>query len=146
MDAAPEAVQEFLRQARAAGLRVQADGDRLVIRGPKHAGALAKALLDRKAEVLPLLGEPVAGTGRWDGAEENRLLAELRAEVERVNREVFRGSPPSLFRTVAADLLAVGEGYIANREQEAARGWDVLKLLRDLKPLVAQVAARVKKG
>jgi hypothetical protein len=42
----------LLEAARAAGLTVMAEGDRLVVRGPKHAGKLALQLLNSKAEVM----------------------------------------------------------------------------------------------
>lgn len=47
----------LIEEARSAGLKLQAEGDRLVIRGPKSAEPLALALLDRKAEILPFLQE-----------------------------------------------------------------------------------------
>ena len=51
----------LIEEARSAGLKLRAEGDRLLIRGPKSAEPLAKALLDRKAEILPFLQEqPVA--------------------------------------------------------------------------------------
>ena len=45
----------LLIEARAAGLIVLADGDRLVIRGPKSADAVARRLLAHKAMVLAAL-------------------------------------------------------------------------------------------
>jgi hypothetical protein len=42
----------LLAEAEAAGLVVCADGDRLVIRGPKSADAVAQRLLAHKAVVL----------------------------------------------------------------------------------------------
>jgi hypothetical protein len=45
----------LLDRAREAGLRFRAEGDRLVIRGPKKAASLAMELLSRKDEVLRLL-------------------------------------------------------------------------------------------
>jgi hypothetical protein len=53
---------ELLAEARAAGLQVKAEGDRLVIRGPKRAEPLAKELRQHKAEILAHLchrAEPV---------------------------------------------------------------------------------------
>lgn len=46
---------KLLEEARAAGLKVRAEGDRLIVRGPKSAEPVAKALLAKKAEVLALL-------------------------------------------------------------------------------------------
>ena len=45
----------LLADAQAAGLSVRAAGDRLVVRGPRAAEHLARRLLARKEEVLPLL-------------------------------------------------------------------------------------------
>jgi hypothetical protein len=45
----------LLQQARAAGLTVLAQGDRLCIRGPRRAEALARQLLDHKVAVLAAL-------------------------------------------------------------------------------------------
>ena len=51
------AALKLIEEARSAGLRLRFEGDRLVIRGPKSAEPIAKALLDRKAEILPFLRE-----------------------------------------------------------------------------------------
>jgi hypothetical protein len=48
----------LLAEAHAAGLEVHAEGDRLVVRGPKSAEALVLQLLDRKVEVMELLAPP----------------------------------------------------------------------------------------
>jgi hypothetical protein len=45
----------LLRSARDAGLRVEADGDNLLIRGPRHAEPVVKLLAEHKAEVLAAL-------------------------------------------------------------------------------------------
>jgi hypothetical protein len=45
----------LLNEARAAGLEVRTDGDRLVVRGPRSAETLARQLLAHKAELLYLL-------------------------------------------------------------------------------------------
>jgi hypothetical protein len=46
----------LLRHARDAGLRVEAAGDKLLIRGPKGAEPLVKLLAKYKADVLEALG------------------------------------------------------------------------------------------
>ncbi len=51
----------LLQEAEAAGLAVRVEGDRLVVRGPKSAGAIAERLLDHKAEVIEAL------SAEWDG-------------------------------------------------------------------------------
>lgn len=45
----------LLKQAQAAGLAVEAQGDKLVIRGPKRAEALALELIQQKAAVMAVL-------------------------------------------------------------------------------------------
>lgn len=50
-----ERVTTLLTQARAAGLMVRTDGERLIVRGPKQQSHLATVLLNHKAEVLALL-------------------------------------------------------------------------------------------
>jgi hypothetical protein len=58
------AALKLIEEARSAGLKLRAEGDRLVIRGPKSAEPIAKALLDRKEEILPFLQEQPAATIR----------------------------------------------------------------------------------
>ena len=102
--------------------------------------AQAKA---RREELLDVLREE---TVPWDQAAAEKLLADLQAEIRRAETVEFGGKPPRLFRTLAADLVAIGEGYIQDHDREAARGWDAMAMLRDLKPLLVQVAARVAVG
>jgi hypothetical protein len=71
----------------------------------------------------------------WDQAAAGRLLAELRAEVAAVEA-VFGGRTPAPLATAMADALAIAEGYVANHDLEARRGWDALALLRGVAPLV----------
>ncbi len=47
----------LLADARAAGLTVRADGDKLVVRGPRRCAALAQSLLDHKPDVMAALAE-----------------------------------------------------------------------------------------
>ena len=64
--APPEVREEFApirvlydeREARKLGLVVEADGTKLVIRGPKSAEAVASQLLEHKASVLAALPLP----------------------------------------------------------------------------------------
>jgi hypothetical protein len=46
----------LLAAAEEAGLTVSTDGDRLVVRGPRRAEALARELIANKSRVLPYLG------------------------------------------------------------------------------------------
>jgi hypothetical protein len=48
----------LLTIAREAGLTVRVDGDKLVVRGPKASAALAREVLEHKAEVMAALGPP----------------------------------------------------------------------------------------
>lgn len=45
----------LLRRAHDAGLRVEAAGDKLLIRGPKHAEPVVKLIAEHKADVLAVL-------------------------------------------------------------------------------------------
>jgi hypothetical protein len=54
----------LLRHARDAGLAVAAEGDKLVIRGPKRAGRVALLLIEHKPDVLAALA-PAEGTTQW---------------------------------------------------------------------------------
>jgi hypothetical protein len=51
---------KLMHEASVAGLEVRANGDRLVVRGPRSSEALAQQLLAHKAELLPLLTAPPA--------------------------------------------------------------------------------------
>jgi hypothetical protein len=53
----------LLRQASKAGLAVQADGDRLVIRGPRRAEAVARLLIEYKPEVIAALAPAIGPSG-----------------------------------------------------------------------------------
>ena len=48
-----------LSRARDAGLKVEAVGDKLMVRGPKRAEAVVKLLAQHKAEVLAALSPPI---------------------------------------------------------------------------------------
>lgn len=54
--------RELLRQARAAGLTVWAEGDRVRARGPRRLEPLVYQLIDRQAEVLAALASENAFT------------------------------------------------------------------------------------
>ncbi len=55
----------LLAEARAAGLTVEADGGRLVVRGSKAQGALVQRLLADKAGVLAILAEEWEAEVAW---------------------------------------------------------------------------------
>lgn len=56
-------VVTLLREAEIAGLQVRTDGDKLIVRGPRSLESLARKLLERKADVLPLLTRKEATYG-----------------------------------------------------------------------------------
>jgi hypothetical protein len=55
----------LLRRARDAGLKVEAAGDKLMVRGPKRAEAVVKLLAQHKAEVLAVLSPAPIDARRW---------------------------------------------------------------------------------
>jgi hypothetical protein len=56
----------LLARARDAGLRVQADGDKLLIRGPKRAEPVVRLLAEHKPEVLAALAPGASAFKRGD--------------------------------------------------------------------------------
>ena len=108
----------LLREAYAAGLSVQADGDRLRIRGPREAEAIAQRLIAHKAAVLAALTVQPPGRGfgvedldmdwrvEWEERaaimENDGGLPRERAEA-RALREIVREmmQPPTPFRNHA---------------------------------------------
>ena len=72
----------LLRKAWAAGLTVQADGERLRIRGPRQAEPIAQLLIAHKAAVLTALTFPPAPCVRVEDLDpEWRVAWEERAAV-----------------------------------------------------------------
>lgn len=55
----------LLQCARDAGLRIEAAGDKLLIRGPKNAEAVVKLLAQHKANVLAALAPGAMASRRW---------------------------------------------------------------------------------
>ncbi len=53
----------LLREAERVGLQVRTDGDKLIVRGPRSLESLARKLLERKADLLPLLTRKEATYG-----------------------------------------------------------------------------------
>jgi hypothetical protein len=118
-------VAELLAEGKAAGLHLAADGERLVVRGPKSAESLVRMILDRKAEILPLLriGPPAhvtgihTGTVPWDQAEADRLLADLNAYCARA-----RPKPDPVWENVRVICLDVVMVAAEARDLEDLRG------------------------
>ena len=114
---------QLLAEARAAGLSVVVECGQLVVRGPKQTADLARCLLSRKAEVLPLVPA-------WDQAEADRLLSEARGAVARAEAAHQAGRMTAARRNVVAPWLDVCEGFARDRDSEALAGWGAMQLLR----------------
>ena len=79
----------LLQKAHAVGLTVAAAGDRLVIRGPRQAEAVARLLVDHKPEVMRALhngaatpidaGSRTDTAGRWREQYRERAAARVRS-------------------------------------------------------------------
>ena len=67
---------KLLRCAHEAGLTVRADGDRLVVRGPKSAEPVARDLLAHKAEIMRALASRATSPPIEDGCEAHNVSAE----------------------------------------------------------------------
>ena len=63
----------LLRRARDAGLAVTAEGDKLVIRGPKRAEPVALLLIEHKRKVLAALVPAERAAQRWRDAYSARI-------------------------------------------------------------------------
>ncbi len=95
----------LLQEAEAAGLAVRVDGDRLVVRGPKSAGAIAERLLDHKAEVIEAL------SAEWDAEMLTLIRWFLRTHPPVEPFELCRGVTilrPALWWTATRRDVAAG--------------------------------------
>src|SRR5262249_35845756 len=148
-------VDELLEDLARQGFTLAAEGDGIRVRPVSRLPEeLRQALRRRKPEVLAILAarpaplspappsEPSAAD--WDVAAAARLLAELQAEVERIEAREFGGRLPEPLQSVLTDALALGEQYVRDHAAEAARGWDALELLRGLVPHVRRCAANAR--
>jgi hypothetical protein len=63
----------LVRHAPDAGLAVAAEVDKLVIRGPKRSGSVARLLIEHKRDVLPALYPTERAAQRW----RNRYAARI---------------------------------------------------------------------
>jgi hypothetical protein len=91
-----------------------------------------KIIAEHKPALLALLAESrrPATVFVWDQAEADKLLADLREALARVGSAVAAREAPPVRLAVLRTWLEVAEGYVNDREMEAARGWDALALLR----------------
>jgi hypothetical protein len=135
----------LLLEAEMAGLTILADGDRLVIRGPKSADAVARRLLNHKAAVLVALSvcngnttpvKPEKDGGFVDSANDAEVV--IRAEI--VGDTLLLHCPtPELAAKIEAGRLRIEqaldeivvettrrERFISaiDEEEEADRLWD----------------------
>ena len=79
----------LLLLARSVGLSVEADGDELVIRGPRDQGAFAHDLLAKREALLGLLAEEAEGSPPHEKVEFTALTpftSELLEDCEEHNR------------------------------------------------------------
>jgi hypothetical protein len=97
-------------------------------------------LVEHKPALLPLLGPSGQNTPRTPFSEGERILADLRAELTRLRAACPGGNFPPRTANVVRLWLEVCEGYIANHEAEALRGWSALDLLRSTVPRVLAAA------
>jgi hypothetical protein len=168
---APCGAESLVKELQGRGFRLESSGGRLrVWPTDRLTEGDRERLREMRGDVLATLqrngengenGETAAGTGEgrvlpgepsaapsspWDQAEADRLLAELREQASWSRSEDFGGRFPEVVGHVVEDLLAVAEGYVANQEQEAARGWDALQLLRGVGPVLRDVLTRATDG
>ena len=106
-----------LAEARAAGLEVRVEADRLVVRGPRSREGLAQQLLERKGEVLALLAA--------EDAEVAWRVAALRPQVPKrgpIAVLTVRDVPPEWGRCVSCGGR-LGDGRTARCEPCARAAW-----------------------
>jgi hypothetical protein len=91
-----------------------------------------RAVVAHKPALLALLAAPGGASGAfaWDQAEADRLLVRLRDVLARVEAAVAAGNAPAVRAAALRTWLDVAEGFVKDREREAARGWDALELVR----------------
>jgi hypothetical protein len=107
----------LLHEARAVGLTVTATAaGALRVRGPEGTEELARLVLGRKEEVLPLLGPPAAVTPGDFGAELARLLARL--------DRVEAAGGPQLTRPRRNVLAVIRQQLQDYAAQRSAALWD----------------------
>jgi hypothetical protein len=110
-------------------LTVEGDGIRVTPAG-RLTAELRQAILGHKPALLALLATRQGPAPAWDQAEAERLLAELREGLARLERAWPGGKFPPVKANVVAIFSEVCDGYVRDHDLEAARGWDALALLR----------------
>jgi hypothetical protein len=107
----------LLRRAQQAGLAVKAEGDTLIIRGPKRAEPIARLLIENKPDVLAVLAPPDAPdtTGRKsDAADWTSWRGRYAARITHWFRCGQRGWQE-------AERLALGEFILCWHRERGAR-------------------------
>jgi hypothetical protein len=139
----PELGRGLLAEAEDAGLKVRAEGDRLVVRGPRSAEALMRRLIDRKPDVLAALSSPfrlrVVGTTAapptaaasapeppppppapgpadgWDDARAVQVVAAVHARIDRALQVGGEADTDARRRNAAIDKK-LAEDFCRNRD------------------------------
>jgi hypothetical protein len=76
----------------------------------------------------------------WDQVEADRFLATARAAVTHAEAEHRAGRITNVRLDACRTWQEVCEGYAADHESEARRGWDAMQLLRDASQRLAVAA------
>jgi hypothetical protein len=115
---------KLLTEAQQAGLKVAAEGDQLVIRGPKSAGHIAEALISRKQEIMELLSRQESKpTAVWT-ADEKQLVAWLNDNYDHLidRTETFQHQID-----IAGLMLVLRRGPAACGSKQAVSDLPILK-------------------
>ena len=120
-------IAALIKDLSARGVVLSVQGDDLRVRASPGALTAAdrQALADHKQALLSALL-----SASWNQDEANYLLSEARGILSHVEAEHIAGRMTAARRNAARTWLEVAEGYARDRETEAARGWDVMPLLR----------------
>jgi TubC N-terminal docking domain len=135
---------ELLADLTCQGFRLTREDDGISVRpASRLTGELRQAIRTHRPALLALLAVPArtAPVFCWDQAEAERLLAQMGEALARVDRAVAAGKAPTARADAIRTLRDVAEGYVSGREQEAARGWDALELLRGAAQRALRLAA-----
>jgi hypothetical protein len=125
------------------GFRITRAGDGVrVAPAARLTDEVRQAVRAHKPALLALLSSPrgPAPAFVWDQAEADRLMAELRDGLVRLEHAWPRGKFPQVKASILQAGVAVCEGYVRDRDLEAVRGWDALALLRGAVPCVLGLA------
>jgi hypothetical protein len=110
----------LIAEARGVGLTVLAEGDSLVVRGPRSAETIARRLLDRKADVMAALRQEERRTGN-----ESPYTAVETAESAGIDAK-------TIFVAPGETILLVPEHPLAGFDWESSNGYcPGLKIVRD---------------